>query len=307
MERGILNLRTSHRARLRRLSRHRNSTQNRRSNPSQPRNAGHHQRRPVNTLSALRKHPQQGNPKPCAHLRGQARSRTGNQALVPAGRIAHLQERPRLKRQAFILSQPGRPMHEHYFTEEPTSPLKIFTIKTRLRGQNLELSTATGTFSKKRIDKGTALLASKSIIKNDWNILDLGCGYGVVGIAIKLSNPTITLTLSDINKRALKLTRKNLEHNHLHADVLHSNGFEHLTGVFDTILLNPPQTAGKKICYRLIEDSIRHLKKNGLLQLVARHNKGGMDLSEKMLETYHNVKELCKKSGYRVYLSKKRL
>jgi 16S rRNA (guanine1207-N2)-methyltransferase len=75
--------------------------------------------------------------------------------------------------------------------------------------------------------------------------------------------------------------------------------------VFDTILLNPPQTAGKKLCFELIEESKAHLKKDGLLQLVARHNKGGKDLSKKMLEVFGNVEPTAKEAGFRVYVSKR--
>ena len=74
---------------------------------------------------------------------------------------------------------------------------------------------------------------------------------------------------------------------------------------FDVVLSNPPQTAGKEICFKLIEQSNEHLKNNGNLQLVARHNKGGKTLSKKMEEVFGNVRVIAKKSGYWVYVSKK--
>ena len=86
---------------------------------------------------------------------------------------------------------------------------------------------------------------------------------------------------------------------------MQSDGFENIKDKFDTILLNPPQTAGKQLCQKLIEDSKQHLNPKGCLQLVARHNKGGKELSKKMFEVFGNMKEIAKGSGYRTYLSQK--
>ena len=196
-------------------------------------------------------------------------------------------------------------MVEHYFTEFPESKLKIQKLKFELRGKEIEFYTASGLFSAKSVDKGTKLLISKSIIENNWEVLDLGCGYGIIGLSLLLMNPTLKLTFSDINKRAINITNMNLKLHNLKGKIIQSDGFKNISEKFDTILLNPPQTAGKELCFRLIEDSKKHLKKNGILQIVARHNKGGKELSKKMLKTFDNVKETAKYSGYRVYTSQK--
>jgi len=192
---------------------------------------------------------------------------------------------------------------EHYFTKSPKSEIKIFKIKNKLRNKEIEFYTASGLFSLKNIDKGSKLLTEKCIIKNNWKILDLGCGYGIIGLALKLAYPNMEVTFSDINERAIQLTNMNLKLHNIKAKAIQSNSFENIKDKFDTILLNPPQTAGKEICFKLIEDSKEHLKNKGLLQIVARHNKGGKDLSKKMLETFHNVKETAKSKGYRIYIS----
>jgi len=192
---------------------------------------------------------------------------------------------------------------EHYFTKSPKSEIKILKIKEKLRNKEIEFYTASGLFSLKNIDKGSKLLTEKCIIKNNWKILDLGCGYGIIGLALKLAYPNMEVTFSDINERAIQLTNMNLKLHNIKAKAIQSNSFENIKDKFDTILLNPPQTAGKEICFKLIEDSKEHLKNKGLLQIVARHNKGGRDLSKKMLETFHNVKETAKSKGYRIYIS----
>jgi len=196
-------------------------------------------------------------------------------------------------------------MSEHYFTEKPTSELKLRKIKVFVKGINLQLKTAAGVFSPNRLDNGTRLLIESAIIKDRWSVLDLGCGYGIVGITIKKLFPSSNITMSDINERALKLARINLKLNKVSANVLKSNSFNSIKEKFDTILLNPPQTAGKDICFEMIEMSFDHLNKNGLLQIVARHNKGGSTFEKKMQEVFGNVKEISKKSGYRIYVSEK--
>ena len=96
-------------------------------------------------------------------------------------------------------------MTDQYYTQKPTSKLRIQEIDARLRENNLKFYTGSGVFSIKQIDKGTKLLIDRCIIKEDWSVLDLGCGYGPVGIAIKKEYPKTSITLTDINQRALKL------------------------------------------------------------------------------------------------------
>ncbi len=194
-------------------------------------------------------------------------------------------------------------MTEHYYTKKPESKLIIHKIKAIIRNKQIEYFTASGLFSTNRLDKGTELLINKCLIENNWKILDLGCGSGIVGLALKLAFPSIKLTCSDINERAIFVAKKNLEKYKLTAYIIQSNGFEKITNKFDTILLNPPQTAGKKLCFKLIKDSKEHLENSGLLQIVARHNKGGKELAKKMLEVFNNVKDIAKSSGYRIYTS----
>lgn len=194
---------------------------------------------------------------------------------------------------------------EHYFSKKQESPLNIKKIRQIIKDIEFEFYTASGIFSKERIDKGTLVLAERMIIGKKCYVLDIGCGIGVLGIAAaKLFDTNVVM--SDINERAVMLARKNAEMNNIKTEVYQGNLYEKIKkNNFDVILSNPPQTAGKKICFELIEQSKNYLKDNGTLQLVARHNKGGKTLSKKMEEVFGNVKVIAKKSGYRVYLSKK--
>jgi 16S rRNA (guanine1207-N2)-methyltransferase len=159
-------------------------------------------------------------------------------------------------------------------------------------------------FSKSRIDKGSMLLANTAMIKDGWKVLDFGCGYGVIGIAIAKAFPSCKVILSDINDRAIMLAKRNIELNKIkNAQAIQSDMFEKIPEKFNTILLNPPQSAGKDICMKMIEESKTHLLAGGLFQMVARHNIGGRELEKHMLRVYGNVNELAKKSGYRIYVS----
>ena len=144
-----------------------------------------------------------------------------------------------------------------------------------------------------------------NIIDKNFKVLDIGCGTGVLGIgAAKLFNADVAM--SDINKRAVMLAKMNCKLNNVKCEVFQGNLYEKIKqNDFDVVLSNPPQTAGKEICFQLIEQSKKYLKNKGSLQLVARHNKGGKTLSKKMEEVYGNVKIAAKKAGYWVYVSVK--
>ena len=192
---------------------------------------------------------------------------------------------------------------EHYYSEQQKSSLRIKKIRQKIKGIDFEFYTGSGVFSKEKIDKGTLILSENMIIKDNNYVLDIGCGIGVLGIVVaKIFNANAVM--SDINERAVMLAIKNIELNNVKAKIYHGNLYEKIKdNDFDVILSNPPQTAGKEICFKLIEQSKNHLKNNGNLQLIARHNKGGKTLSEKMKEVFGNVGVIAKKSGYWVYRS----
>jgi len=192
-------------------------------------------------------------------------------------------------------------MKEHYYTEKPTSELKKSKISARLRDKEFSFVTGSGVFSIKKVDNGTRLLIEECKIKG--RVLDLGCGYGVVGIVIKKIFPDNEVVLSDINMRACRLARENAKLNNVSVDIVQGDMFTKVEGKFGTILLNPPQNAGKKICFSMIEQSKEYLRECGTLQLVARHQKGGKSLSKYMEEIFGNVDVLGRGSGFRVYVS----
>lgn len=193
----------------------------------------------------------------------------------------------------------------HYYSENQTSDLKLMEIDIKVKNHSFTLTSGSGVFSKKRLDKGTEVLLKYFVMKDGWKVLDLGCGIGIVGIYVKKLFPNTDITFTDINRRAIFLTKLNLKKLGLEGSAFTSDGFKKIKHLYDAILLNPPQVAGKKVCFALIEGSFDHLNKTGVLELVARHNKGGKTYSKKMEEVFGNVKDIGIGSGYRVYLSQK--
>lgn len=203
----------------------------------------------------------------------------------------------------------SKELQEHYYSKKQSSRFQPFEIECDVLGHNIKLYSASGVFSKNELDKATKLLIENAVILPKAKILDLGCGLGIVGITIAKLNPETTVTMADINERAVRLAKMNKERHHLdNAEVIESDCFQKISDDdFDTILLNPPMLAGRPLCFSMVEQAKDYLKVGGLLQLVARHTKGGKMLSKKMEEVFGNVRDHAKGSGFRVYISQKQL
>lgn len=190
----------------------------------------------------------------------------------------------------------------HYYSKKQESDLRITRIQVRLRENELEFDTASGIFSIGKIDKGSELLINKCEVKNNSDVLDLGCGYGAVGISIAKAFPESKVIMTDINERAVMIAKRNVKINRVeNAKVFQGDGFEKINLKFDVILFNPPQSAGKLLCISLMKKSREFLKEEGSLQVVMRHRIGGKDISGKVLHDFRNMDIITRKSGYRIY------
>ena len=135
-------------------------------------------------------------------------------------------------------------------------------------------------------------------------VLDMGCGYGAIGLFLKALYPQLVLTLADINERAVEYAQKNAERNNLWVNVVKSDLYAALNGNrYHDIVTNPPVAAGKKVVTQLIQRAKEHLHPGGSLWLVAFHNKGGSTYKRIMEETFGNAEDIEKQGGIRVYRS----
>jgi 16S rRNA G1207 methylase RsmC len=195
-------------------------------------------------------------------------------------------------------------MAEHYFTVEPSSKVRLGLLNVTLQGVELKFETATGVFSYKRVDTGTRVFLGLMRIPEKGRILDLGCGWGAIGVFVAATHPGTRVVMTDINKRAVWLASENIRLNKVNAEARWGNLYEPVINMkFDTILTNPPISAGRNLIVEAINEAPDHLCDGGTLQLVARTSKGGITISRIMERAFGNVDELGKKSGYRVYSS----
>lgn len=194
---------------------------------------------------------------------------------------------------------------EHYYSENPSAKHQIVNIDYSIGGHSLTFATDAGVFSKGKIDYGTNTLI-RSLPPLSGKILDLGCGYGPIGISLAILNPNSKITMVDINHRAVELTSNNLIQNNIkNAVVFQSNGFENVEETFDTIVINPPIRAGKKVIYPLFEKSIEYLEKAGAIYLVIQKKQGAKSAMDKLISIYGNCEAINKKGGYWVIRSTK--
>lgn len=195
---------------------------------------------------------------------------------------------------------------EHYYTKNPTSELTTKILNLKLKNDHeYSFEAPSGVYGKKRVDRATIALI-ENMEMDGRKILDIGCGYGVIGITIKKEYPTTEVYMSDINKRAVDYAGKNAKDNNADIEVRHGYLFEPWEEEkFDMIVSNPPIVAGKEIWMELVEQAKDHLNENGTIQLVAFHNKGGKRIMEYMKEIFGNSKVIAKDGGARVYKSVK--
>ena len=185
----------------------------------------------------------------------------------------------------------------HYFENDKNLVSKIETFNINIQNVLFSFNTDNGVFSKGELDFGTNLLL-KNILKMDLNgnILDLGCGYGPIGIILKkLKN--VNVSMSDINMRAIHLTKMNAKKNGVLVNIISSDGYLNISDTFDYIVSNPPIRVGKKKLYELLIESKNHLKKNGELLIVVRKEQGALSLIKDM-SVYYSVKVIDKNKGF---------
>ena len=189
----------------------------------------------------------------------------------------------------------------HYFDENPTLESNVKEIKFSLYGQNYAYYTDNGVFSKSQIDQGSYILLKVILpLQLSGRILDLGCGYGPIGLTIAQNSKEARVNLADINSRALALASKSGERLNLNNRVtfLHSDIFEKIEGPYDSIVVNPPIRAGKVVTYRMYSESKQYLIDGGSLYVVIRR-KQGAESALKYIETvFENVSVLHKEKGY---------
>lgn len=198
-------------------------------------------------------------------------------------------------------------MSEHYYTAKPTTGSKESQITVELRGFPLKLWTDRGVFSREGVDFGSQLLIETMEIPEDAEVLDVGCGYGPIGLTAATLANRGKVTLIDINERAVELANKNIALNGIdNARAIQSNVYSNISGLkFDVILTNPPIRAGKAVVHEILEGAYDKLNEGGSLWVVIQKKQGSPSAWNKLEEVFGEVEEVTKDKGYRIFRAKK--
>ncbi|MDR2647298.1 MAG: methyltransferase [Oscillospiraceae bacterium] len=187
----------------------------------------------------------------------------------------------------------------HYFLDDPTLADDYRDFMYYYGETSFVFTSNSGVFSHGGVDEATNLLI-KNIPPLRGSLLDLGCGYGAIGIVLAKMF-ALTLTQSDVNPRALRLAEKNCAQNNVAATVLLSDCFANIGGKFDAITLNPPIHAGKSVVYALFEGAKAHLNAGGRFYVVMLEKHGAKTAAKKLTELFGNCGILCRKKGVFVF------
>ncbi len=187
----------------------------------------------------------------------------------------------------------------HYFSEKPNSVSEPKTFKVHIFNQTFTFKSDVGVFSKDHLDFASRLLVENVQLKPDQEVLDLGCGVGVIGLLLK-SQVDIKLTMVDVNERAIELANRNFQSLNFKAKVIKSDGFSALKKTkFDHIVTNPPIRIGKKSLYEMLETATHHLHEDGALWVVM-HKKHGAESLIHFMEQNHKVETVIRKKGFKL-------
>ncbi len=194
----------------------------------------------------------------------------------------------------------------HYFISDKSLKSEVKELKVVLINKDFSFLTDNGVFSKTAVDYGSKALIS-AFTTNGKRILDVGCGYGPIGIVLGKLNPKHRIDMVDINERAIDLAKKNIVRNAVNnVTAKISDLYQFVDGKYFSIVSNPPIRAGKHIVHAIITDAKNFLENEGEFWLVIQKKQGSSSAKQKMLEVYGNVEVVLKDKGYNVLKSVKK-
>jgi 16S rRNA (guanine1207-N2)-methyltransferase len=197
---------------------------------------------------------------------------------------------------------------DHYYSEKPDVASSPVTWTADLKGNTMKFTSDAGVFSKGGIDFGTKLLLEYIKLPNiSGDIIDVGCGYGPIGLTIAKENHDRNIVMVDMNERAIQLSKENARKNHIeNIAVLKSNLLQEVKGSkFSCVVSNPPIRAGKKVVHQLFEQASEQMLPGGELWIVIQKKQGAPSAIERLNELFDETEVVVKKKGYYIIKSKK--
>lgn len=196
----------------------------------------------------------------------------------------------------------------HYYTNNVDLKSQQTHIHFQYREHQITFISDIGVFSKERIDYGSrVLLDSMTITSSQKTLLDVGCGYGTLGISLKKEYPWLNVEMVDVNERAVNLANESIKHNNLdNVKAYMSYIYEDVKGQFDMIVSNPPIRAGKKVVFEILEKAKEHLNVDGELIVVIQKKQGAPSAQKKMEDVFGNCEIVKRDKGYFILKSIKK-
>lgn len=196
----------------------------------------------------------------------------------------------------------------YYFENDKNLKSEIRELSYKYNSSFFIFYSDNGVFSKNNIDYGSRLLIETYLKENDINekrVLDVGCGYGFLGIMVSRVTDSY-VEMIDINKRAVHLTNMNIKrYKDFKGKTYVSNVYENVEGKYDIIITNPPIRIGKEKLLEILIGAFDHLEDNGLLYYVIRKDQGALSIKKILEENSINVEIINRDKGYFIYRAKK--
>lgn len=190
-------------------------------------------------------------------------------------------------------------MSNQYFENNPNVKSEPFYVDFYFYKHKLTFKSDNGVFSKHNVDFGTNLLLKNVVLNDGDNLLDMGCGIGIMGISLAKKNDNITVDMVDVNLRAIALVKENIALNDVHnALVFESNTYQNVTKEYNVIVTNPPIRAGKSVVHDIVLNGKNHLTKGGKIYVVIQKKQGAESCLKAMKEVYEKVEVIDKDKGY---------
>lgn len=196
-------------------------------------------------------------------------------------------------------------MANHYYSENPETAHDLHQWSFELAGKNFQFVTDSGVFSRGTVDYGSRVLIEHFEVEDlpDGTLLDVGCGYGPIGLALAHQTQR-SVEMIDVNNRAVELAQENAKRNGIEADIHQSNIYETLhQETYAAIISNPPIRAGKKVVHQILIEAEPLLKVGGSLTIVIQKKQGAPSAKSRMEEVFGNAEIVAKDKGYYIIRS----
>lgn len=189
--------------------------------------------------------------------------------------------------------------NDFYYTRAPQSAHDLRSVSFMYRGKNLVFETDSSVFSKTQLDRGTEILLHALPDSLSGTVLDMGCGWGAIGISLGAVYLECSVTMCDINERACDLSRKNAQQNGVTAQVMVSDGWEKVRGKqYRYIIQNPPIRAGKAVLYQMFADAAQGLTSDGEYWIVIRKQQGAPSALKHLQTLFVKAEVMEREAGY---------